>query len=71
MSNTIPTLITREVVNPNVCDVSDGCTRVRFPDGSGQVINNLHKEDPERLRKLLTGWLSAHIDAIRKEDRDE
>lgn len=67
MSNTIPTLVTREIVNPKVCSINQGLTWLCWPDGSGQVINDYYKSDPDRLRALLFDWLSVHITAVMKE----
>ena len=65
----IPTLIRKQIVttNPDVCDICQGMARVRFPDGSGQLLGRSRIDDPERLRDILFGWLEAHIDAVRKE----
>ncbi len=69
----IPTLLHVEtvIINADVCDTHQNLARVRFPDGGGQIITSLYKNDPGRLRELLFEWLSAHINAVRKEYHGE
>ena len=70
--NECPTLLRQQIVtiDPEVCDTSLGHTRVRYPGGGGQVIDDNYKDDPMALRDLLFGWLSAHINAVAKEPDD-
>lgn len=53
------------VVNPEVVKVHAGYVLVRFPDGSGMLVNKPSKRNPEQLRDLLFDWLSAHIEVVR------
>lgn len=69
----IPTLLRLEItkINADVCDIHQGFVRVRFPDGSGQMLDSRYKNNPERLQDLLFEWLSAHANAIRTETAKE
>lgn len=69
--NKMPTVLYSQVVtvNPEVCDFSMQCARVRFPNGGGQIIDATYRDNPQNLRDLLFQWLSAHIEALREDIR--
>lgn len=71
MKQKIPTTTYRATLNPDVCDVIEHegarLTRVRHPNGSGQVIDEAHKNDPGKLQDALRRWLADHVAAAREE----